>query len=140
MYVTVDCISCTCIEVCATNINFCEVSDITNALSAILAIHSICASHLILSIHSLAEDLGSEPTFLLSNVEISRLVFRVGSNANELVVEVDPATRPYAEEPREYIDLHPLSLKKSRFKRAMNSPTSTTFNLESKGELECDDV
>ena len=33
--------------------------------------------------------MGSEPTYLLSNIEISRIAWRRGSTANELVVEVD---------------------------------------------------
>lgn len=33
--------------------------------------------------------MGSDPKFLLSNIEISRVTWRIGSNANELVVDVD---------------------------------------------------
>ncbi|KAH8096924.1 hypothetical protein DFH11DRAFT_1526938 [Phellopilus nigrolimitatus] len=57
--------------------------------NSLLAIHSICASHLILSIHSLAADMGSDPTFLLSNIEISRIAWRRGNNPNELIVDVN---------------------------------------------------
>ncbi|KAI5123472.1 hypothetical protein M0805_008842 [Coniferiporia weirii] len=53
-----------------------------------LAIQSICASHLILNIHSLAADMGSDPKFLLSNIEISRIAARPGKNPNELVVDI----------------------------------------------------
>ena len=56
--------------------------------SSFYATHSICASHLILSIHSLAAELGSDPRFLLSNVEISRVMARSGSIKNEIIVEV----------------------------------------------------
>ncbi|KAL5492668.1 hypothetical protein ACEPAI_4115 [Sanghuangporus weigelae] len=58
----------------------------------LLAIHSICASHLILSIHSLAADIGSDPTFLLSNIEFSRVVWRKGASANELIVGLEIVT------------------------------------------------
>ena len=42
-----------------------------------------------LSIHSLASDLGSDPRFLLSNLEISRVAWKRGARANELVVEIN---------------------------------------------------
>lgn len=42
-----------------------------------------------LSIHSLAAELGSDPCFLLSNLEISRVAWKRGARANELVVEIN---------------------------------------------------
>lgn len=42
-----------------------------------------------LSIHSLAADLGSDPRFLLSNLEINRVAWKRGAHKNELVVEID---------------------------------------------------
>ncbi|TDL26609.1 hypothetical protein BD410DRAFT_783696 [Rickenella mellea] len=56
--------------------------------SFILAMHSICASHLMLSIHSLAADIGADPTHLLSNIEIARVSWKNGSRPGELVVEM----------------------------------------------------
>ncbi|OCB87663.1 hypothetical protein A7U60_g5189 [Sanghuangporus baumii] len=74
----------------------------------LFAIHSTCASHLILSIHSLAADIGSDPTFLLSNIEISRVVWRKGASANELIVDLgDCDSCPSI--PMELIDLDPLA-------------------------------
>ena len=71
-------------------------------LSSLLAVHSICASHLLLSIHSLATSLGSDPVFLLSNIELGRVHWRHGSTANELVVDVNPD----AEGPPHLNDVH----------------------------------
>ena len=41
-----------------------------------------------MSINSLASELGSDPSFLLSNVEISRVACRQGRNKNELFVDL----------------------------------------------------
>ena len=77
------------------------------SLSYLLAIHSICASRLILSIHSLAADIGSDPVFLLSNIEISRITWRKGATENELIVDLgDCDSCPSL--PLELIDLDPL--------------------------------
>lgn len=40
-----------------------------------------------LSIHSLAAGFGSDPTFLLSNVELSRVNWRRGQTDGEIIVE-----------------------------------------------------
>jgi len=83
-----------CLSVGFTGIGSLELSHplvSTPALlsNSLLAIHSVCASHLILSVQSLASYMGSDPVFLLSNIEMARVHWRHGSNANELVVEVD---------------------------------------------------
>ncbi|KAL5531206.1 hypothetical protein ACEPAG_4082 [Sanghuangporus baumii] len=94
----------------------------------LLAIHSICASHLILSIHSLAADIGSDPTFLLSNIEISRVVWRKGASANELIVDLgDCDSRPSI--PMEPVDdLDPLA-KEGNEIRATPSVRSTRIGM-----------
>lgn len=99
--------------------------------SSVLAIHSICASHLILSIQSLASDMGSDPTFLLSNIEISRVAWRRGSTANELIVEVGDA-----EAPLELIDLDPLAsdletLKKQSSRRTIRASRVGVYDARS---------
>ncbi|KLO13234.1 hypothetical protein SCHPADRAFT_890212 [Schizopora paradoxa] len=74
--------------------------------NSLLAIHSVCASHLILSVQSLASYMGSDPVFLLSNIEMARVHWRRGSNVNELVVEVDnEAESADAQQPMELQDL-----------------------------------
>jgi hypothetical protein len=42
-----------------------------------------------LSIHSLAANLGTDPEWLLNNLELSRVRWKKGAHAGELLVEVD---------------------------------------------------
>lgn len=77
-------------------------------LSSLLAIHSVCASHLILSVQSLASYMGSDPVFLLSNIEMARVHWRHGSNANELVVDVDNEADAEASEAQQAMELQHL--------------------------------
>lgn len=78
----------------------------------ILAIHSTCASHLILSINSLASELGSDPMFLLSNIEISRVAWRRGRSKNELVVDLGVQDDISVEDPSiELADIDPRVLE-----------------------------
>ena len=58
-----------------------------------------------LSIHSLAADLGSDPRFLLSNLEINRIAWKRGAHKNELVVEIDLDTHCSATQPIELDEL-----------------------------------
>jgi len=139
-----------CLSVGFTGIGSVELNHPLVAIPAlisnsILAIHSICASHLILSIHSLASDMGSDPTFLLSNIEFSRVAWRRGSNANELVVDVDrdaagdeyddglatPGSFAGEGLPLELIDLHPLSSNRSGTLQKPKKPTASRVGVYS---------
>jgi len=98
----------------------------------ILAMHSICASHLILSIHSLASDLGSDPTFLLSNLELSRVqqsrFVKQGTNPNELVVEVDAYAPPYRRR-ADTLEMKTIDLG------ASSTTTTTTTTVDVSGKV-----
>ena len=97
---------------------------LTNCLlsSFILAIQSVCASHLILSINSLASELGSDPSFLLSNVEISRVAWRQGRNKNELFVDLRVNDDISLEDPSiELADLDPRVVEMARKLRVTRS-------------------
>ena len=52
--------------------------------------------------------MGSSPTFLLSNIEISRVAWRPGNNANELIVEVNADNGSCPSSPVELVNLDPL--------------------------------
>ncbi|EJC99971.1 uncharacterized protein FOMMEDRAFT_159549 [Fomitiporia mediterranea MF3/22] len=96
----------------------------------LLATHSICASRLILSIHSLAADMGSDPTFLLSNIEISRIAWRPGKNENELIVDLGNRDISCPSTPLEVI--HLASLPKGKEDNSSSRPgTSGSAGLHS---------
>lgn len=57
--------------------------------------------------------MGSSPKFLLSNIEISRVNWRKGSNDNELVVEINMDERDGVV-PSELINLDPLASYKAK--------------------------
>jgi hypothetical protein len=54
-----------------------------------LAVTSASISRVMLSIHSLAAKIGTDPEWLLSNLELSRVRWTKGSHDAELIVEVD---------------------------------------------------
>lgn len=54
-----------------------------------LCITSISVSRVMLSIHSLAANLGTDPEWLLNNVELSRVRWTKGAHDGELIVEID---------------------------------------------------
>jgi hypothetical protein len=54
-----------------------------------LSITSICISRIMLGIRSLAAELISDPTLLLNNAELSRVLLKKGTNAGEFIVNVD---------------------------------------------------
>lgn len=51
------------------------------------AMLSICASRLLFSLHGLADELAGNPTFVLNNVELSRLHLRKGTGRSEFYVD-----------------------------------------------------
>jgi len=48
---------------------------------------SVAVSRVMLSIHSLAHKLGSDSAWLLSNVELSRVGWKIGAHEGELIIE-----------------------------------------------------
>jgi hypothetical protein len=65
-------------------------SQLTNRIpSFMLAITSICISRVMLGIRSLAAELVSDPALVLNNAELSRVCWKKGPNAGELIVDVD---------------------------------------------------
>jgi hypothetical protein len=57
--------------------------------SFMLVITSVSMSRVMLSIHSLAANLGTDPEWLLNNVELSRVHWTKGAHDGELIVVVD---------------------------------------------------
>jgi len=57
----------------------------------VLAATSTAVSRVMLSIHSLAEKLGSDSAWLLTNAQLSRVGWRQGRHEGEIFVERDPA-------------------------------------------------
>lgn len=53
----------------------------------LISITSIAVSRVMFSIHSLAENLGSDTAWLLNNAELSRVGWRQGSNKGEIIIE-----------------------------------------------------
>jgi len=54
-----------------------------------LTMTSIAVSRVLFSIHSLADKLGSNSAWLLSNVELSRVGWRRGAHDGEIIIELD---------------------------------------------------
>lgn len=69
----------------------CMPADQVFLISFLLVILSICASRLMLGIRCLAASVAFDPTFLLNNVEMGRIIGRMkhGAGEAELLVEVD---------------------------------------------------
>jgi len=59
--------------------------------SFVLSMTSICISRVMLGIRSLAAELISDPAWLLNNAELSRVCWKKGPNAGELIVNVGDA-------------------------------------------------
>jgi len=55
----------------------------------VLSMTSICISRVMLGIRSLAAELISDPAWLLNNAELSRVCWKKGPNAGELIIDVD---------------------------------------------------
>ncbi|THU97410.1 hypothetical protein K435DRAFT_754063 [Dendrothele bispora CBS 962.96] len=78
----------------------------------LLCLCSIAISRLMLSIQSVADRLGFNESWILNNVELSRVVWRKGSHDGEIIVEVDPGD--------------PIELTNVHENRICDSPTDTT--------------
>ncbi|KAK7464147.1 hypothetical protein VKT23_006312 [Stygiomarasmius scandens] len=57
---------------------------------ALLCLSSVAISRLMLSIQSVADRLGYDESWVLNNIELSRVSWRKGSHDGEIIVEVDP--------------------------------------------------
>ncbi|KAL0951937.1 hypothetical protein HGRIS_008589 [Hohenbuehelia grisea] len=78
--------------------------------SFVLALTSICVSRVMLSIQSLAAQLGFDTAWLLNNVDLSRVQWRHGEREGELIVDLDSA---YEDDHYVYddVELSELNLK-----------------------------
>jgi len=63
-----------------------------------LAMTSIAVSRVLFSIHSLAEKLGSNSAWLLSNVDLSRVGWKRGAHDGEIIIELDTVYDKHAPE------------------------------------------
>lgn len=70
------------------------VARLTDSISLMLTVVCVAMARLLLSIHSLAEGLSTDPEWLLNHVEVERLALkaRKGATDGELLVDIDMST------------------------------------------------